>query len=342
MKSLLIASMLHACFLSYGVLKEYLVTKDDIASPVLVFSARFASVFCGASFVLMSEKRLVFGAPLRDFLAFATTNEISTWAGYEMLKYVSFPVQVMAKSCKMLPTMIMGTVMGVAEYEWQQYVQGVAALICVAIMHFAEDSRDEPGSRSASSDTMASDIFNDSERLRSACIGSVLLIVFFTADSFTSQFQSALYKRNSQLTQTRMMLAGNTVGLAISTISLGLKWNSAVASIWKTWEDPAIGARIAMLGICGAMGQFCIYYAIKVLGPLSFTWIMTARQLLSVLISLVWFGHEISVVKISCIIIVFAIMSSRQLAKVLPKGACCACRERRSRPNGESPQKKEQ
>lgn len=42
--------------------------------------------------------------------AFAFTNELSTFAGYEMLKYVSFPVQVMAKSVKMLPNMMMGRI----------------------------------------------------------------------------------------------------------------------------------------------------------------------------------------------------------------------------------------
>merc|ERR1719329_1715518 len=73
-KSLLIASMLHATFISYGVLKESLVTRDRVASPLLVFAARFASVVCGAGFLLFSEKRLVFGAPLKDFAAFACTN----------------------------------------------------------------------------------------------------------------------------------------------------------------------------------------------------------------------------------------------------------------------------
>merc|ERR1712087_359703 len=77
------------------------------------------------------------------------------------------------------------------------------------------------------------------------------------------------------------------------------------------------------------MGQFCIYTAIKILGPLAFTWIMTTRQLLSVLISLVLFGHGVSVTKLTCIFIVFAIMSSKQLAKAgvaFKKHAKCKAR----------------
>merc|ERR1719231_2143276 len=107
-----------------------------------------------------------------------------------------------------------------------------------------------------------------------------------------------------------------------------MRWQSVMQSFTQACNNPEVLLRICALGVCGAMGQFCIYYAIRVLGPLSFTWIMTARQLLSVLISLIWFGHGVSVVKILCILIVFAIMSSRQLAKVIPKANCCLIRSR--------------
>lgn len=81
---------------------------------------------------------------------------------------------------------------------------------------------------------------------------------------------------------------------------------------------PEVMGRIFMLGFVYALGQFCIYSAIRILGPLSFTWIMTARQLLSVLISLVFFGHGINVTKVVCILVVFGIMSAKQLTKAMP------------------------
>lgn len=112
--------------------------------------------------------------------AFAFTNELSTFAGYEMLKYVSFPVQVMAKSVKMLPNMMMGRIVTLlnrgfwdfldrlyvlevpfwcpmilsfscyfsswevevngTRYSFFQYGQAIAALICVAIMHVSDEA----------------------------------------------------------------------------------------------------------------------------------------------------------------------------------------------------------
>merc|ERR1712048_729229 len=170
---------------------------------------------------------------------------------------------------------------------------------------------------------------NESMRM---LIGVSLLVLFFVTDSFTSQFQTAIYKKHPKISQTQMMMAGNLVGCAITFCSIVTRWTAVSKSLAYAIERPEVMGRILLLGLSGAMGQFCIYTAIKVLGPLSFTWIMTSRQLFSVLISLVMFGHGVSPVKLMCIFTVFAIMSSKQLSKAMPhvvKG-CKACKARTS------------
>ncbi|KAI7684895.1 hypothetical protein SSS_03472 [Sarcoptes scabiei] len=39
------------------------------------------------------------------------SNIMSSWCQYEALKYVSFPAQVLSKGCKMIPTMLMNSLM---------------------------------------------------------------------------------------------------------------------------------------------------------------------------------------------------------------------------------------
>merc|ERR1719414_2098852 len=97
------------------------------------------------------------------------------------------------------------------------------------------------------------------------------------------------------------------------------RWTKVSKSLVYVMANVDVLMRVLGLGFCGACGQFCIYSAIKILGPLSFTWIMTARQLLSVLISLVFFGHGINATKVVCIMVVFGIMSAKQLTKAMPK-----------------------
>jgi len=309
LQSLLIAAALHACFISYGIFKEKLVTQDKVASVVLVLSSRAMSVICSAVALLVTQKSLRLGAPLWSMSAFAFTNELSTFAGYEMLKYVSFPVQVMAKSVKMLPNMMMGRIVNGTRYSFFQYGQAIAALICVAIMHVSDEAaHGEKGSPSGA--------MSENWKL---FMGVVMLLVFFAGDSFTSQWQTNLYSKYPHLTQLQMMLGGNFLGMVFTSSNLYYSWPKIRASIQLATENPEVLQRIVALGVVSALGQFCIYSAIRILGSLSFTWIMTARQLLSVLISLIFFGHGFSFVKLLCILTVFAIMSWKQLSKIPEK-----------------------
>merc|ERR1719440_529552 len=115
-----------------------------------------------------------------------------------------------------------------------------------------------------------------------------------------------------------MMLGGNLLGFLMTSGTLVFNWAKISKSLGDAVERPEVMFRIIALGVVSALGQFCIYSAIRILGPLAFTWIMTARQLLSVLISLIFFGHGVNLVKILCILTVFCIMSSKQLAKATP------------------------
>merc|ERR1712190_618692 len=123
---------------------------------------------------------------------FGFTNEMCTLAGYEMLKYVSFPVQVMAKSCKLLPNMIMGRALNGDEYKWWQYLQAIGAMVCVTIMHLSDERSESTNHDDNSSEFVA------------MFIGIAWLIIFFMCDSFTSQYQNALYKKHQKLSQTHM------------------------------------------------------------------------------------------------------------------------------------------
>eukprot|EP00927_Polykrikos_kofoidii_P051104 TRINITY_DN44911_c0_g1_i1.p1 TRINITY_DN44911_c0_g1~~TRINITY_DN44911_c0_g1_i1.p1 ORF type:complete len:746 (+),score=96.95 TRINITY_DN44911_c0_g1_i1:158-2395(+) len=321
LKSLLIAAYIQACFITYGILKEKIVTQDKIASPVLILSSRLASVVMSSLALLVQHGRVSFGgAAFSSCVAFGVTNEVSTWAGYELLNFVSYPVQLMAKSCKLLPSMIIGRLLNNTEYSWRQYFEAAIAMICVSVMHLTDKGFHvvtEAGAASHETRTVA---------------GITLLVVFFVSDSFTSQWQTAVYRKHVGISRTQMMLAGNLVGLAITLCSVLLRWGAVTQSLARAFAEPEVMVRILLLGLSGAAGQFAIYEAIKVLGPLSFSWIMTSRQLFAVVLSLVVFGHGLTVIKLLCILVVFGIMSAKQLSR-MPQvmRQCSGCKARSSR-----------
>ena len=117
-----IAVAMNLVFLVYGLLKEELVTRDHFPSIYIVIASRIMSVIpsssrrplrtecwggrgrCSRSPGTMCRGLSVFLVRLSPcFRSFLFANDTSTWAGCEMLKYVSLAVQVVAKSASVLP-----------------------------------------------------------------------------------------------------------------------------------------------------------------------------------------------------------------------------------------------
>lgn len=64
-----------------------------------------------------------------------------------------------------------------------------------------------------------------------------------------------------------------------------------------------------------AVGQLFIFYTIKELGPVIFTIIMTTRQIFSLVLSCLLFGHMLSAYGWASTLLVFAIVFHRIYSK---------------------------
>src|SRR3546814_7806132 len=77
-------------------------------------------------------------AQLYKFAFPSVSNMLSSWCQYEALRYVTFPTQVLSKSFKILPTMLMGKLLHEKHYEAWEY--GVATMIAFGIWLFLDSS----------------------------------------------------------------------------------------------------------------------------------------------------------------------------------------------------------
>ncbi|KFK33993.1 hypothetical protein AALP_AA5G087900 [Arabis alpina] len=82
----------------YGINKEYFKH-----SLFLVFCNRLTTSAVSAASLLASKKVLDPVAPVYIYCLISITNILTTTCQYEALKYVSFPVQTLAKCAKMIP-----------------------------------------------------------------------------------------------------------------------------------------------------------------------------------------------------------------------------------------------
>mmetsp|Transcript_10948 Transcript_10948/g.23450 ORF Transcript_10948/g.23450 Transcript_10948/m.23450 type:complete len:687 (+) Transcript_10948:116-2176(+) len=284
---------LNVVLVLYGVVKEALVTRDRASIAVLMLLTRGSSAVAAAVMMKMKYGHISFGVPWHQFTAFAVTNELSTWASYEMLKYVSFPVQTMAKSCVILPSMVMGFCMNGTRYSLWEYAQTAAVVVGVGIMQMEHSAGKK--SKGVGEGGML--------------MGISLLVFFFACDAFTSQYQTKLYKR-FKCNQYQLMLGGNLAGCVLTLLANAHHGQQLVDDFAATLSG-GVAFRALALGALGIMGQMLIYYTIREFGAVVFAWITTARKLVSVVVSIAVFGHGVTATKVSCISVAFAVIANR-------------------------------
>lgn len=105
---------LQLSYVTWGVVQEQLMTQEYTlgrfkSAVFCVFMNRFLALFVALALVL--TKKFTSNVPINEapFYLYAPSsisNSLSSFAQYEALKYVSFPTQVLSKSCKLIPVML--------------------------------------------------------------------------------------------------------------------------------------------------------------------------------------------------------------------------------------------
>ena len=89
-----------------------------------------------------------------------------------------------------------------------------------------------------------------------------------------------------------MMFGVNFFSLLFT--SMNLLWTGEMGlSLAFLAANPAALANVLTLSLTSATGQLFIFYTIKKFGPIVFTIMMTTRQMLSLTVSCVVFGHKL-------------------------------------------------
>jgi len=251
-----------------------------------VMSNRTLAIMIGLAVTLYRHRTITFaGAPLTSFAPCAMSNTMSSWGQYEALKFISFPLQTLAKSTKIIPVMIMGKVLNKRTYPWIEYAE--AAMISVGVNVF-----------------MLSEKESDNDKT-TKLYGIALLVLYVTSDSFTSQWQSRVYKDYPKVDQFQMMCAVNFWAIIFS-ITQWIVFGEAGPTMRFLSKYPTSIYDNILISITSATGQLFIFYTIKTFGPVVFTIIMTTRQIFSLVLSTIIFGHQAGLFGWLGVAIVFA------------------------------------
>ncbi|XP_072152624.1 adenosine 3'-phospho 5'-phosphosulfate transporter 1 isoform X2 [Bemisia tabaci] len=281
-------------YLTWGYLQEKIMTQEYRNSngdrqffkdsQFLVFVNRaLAVIFSGVYLLFTKQPRHT--PPLYKYIYASLSNIMSSWCQYEALKFVSFPTQVLTKASKIIPVMVMGKLMSQKKYEYYEYVTAIS--VSIGMMFFLFGTPEDK--KSGASVTTVS--------------GCLLLIGYVVFDSFTSNWQGALFSQY-RMSSVQMMCGVNVFSSLLLLVSLVVQ-GSLFKSLAFMTMFPAFVYDCIIISTSSAAGQFFIFFTIENFGPVVFTIFMTVRQVLSVLLSCYSYSHTVSNISIIGVVLIF-------------------------------------
>ncbi|PSR95140.1 UDP-galactose/UDP-glucose transporter like [Actinidia chinensis var. chinensis] len=293
----------------YGVLQEKLMrvpygeNKEFFKySLFLVFCNRLTTSAVSAGALLASKKALDPVAPVYKYCLVSVTNILTTTCQYEALKYVSFPVQTLAKCAKMIPVMFWSTVIMQKVYKAGDYLIAFLVMLgCALFILYPAAGEISPYNRGRESTVW----------------GISLMIGYLGFDGFTSTFQDKLFKGYDMEIHNQIFYT-TLCSCILSLTGLLLQGHLLMAIDFVARHNDCF-FDIALLSTVATASQFFISYTIRTFGALTFATIMTTRQLVSILLSCVWFSHPLSWEQCIGAVVVFGSLYAKSFLRNKPQ-----------------------
>lgn len=256
---------------AYGIVLEY-VTSNGRHLHEISFLFVTTSIYTITAYVargVFNEKPTEISK--YQMLILSLTSIASTFTSVRSLRYVIYPVQVLFKSCKPVPVMIFGTILG-KKYPLRKYVNVMIITAGVALFMGGGSSTRKPG---GTSDT--------------TLIGAFMLTVSLCFDGATGAYEDKLM--GSDHVEPFDLMYNIQLGKAVLSFC-ALVATNGLGEFFKTITDG--GIMLFVLGVTGALGQVFVFVTISKFGALNCALIGLFRKILSLLLSFVLYNHTMN------------------------------------------------
>ncbi|CCI49424.1 unnamed protein product [Albugo candida] len=313
---------IYICYLSYGIFQENIFRYKDsnnqkftstlfllfiqcVTNSLVAYVGKIViPCACRTIFVISSILATFFWKPEKPtlplkpfaFTAFAYLGAML--CSNEALKHVSYPTQALGKSCKMIPVMLMGVLLGNKKYSMQEYLCVVLITLGITMFQLGKMATASSGKHSTQENSF---------------YGLFLLFASLTLDGVSGPKQEQLCQQLRPSVHQQMMYTNlwAVVYTGIGAILSGHAWTGMRFCM----ENPTILQSIFYFSICSAMGQNFIYFTIQRFSALTCTTITTTRKFFTILFSVFWFGNQLSWVSWAGVAVVFLGLSGEITSK---------------------------
>lgn len=306
---LLAVTGVYVSFLTWALVQEPLNTKvwsnsgEKLQAPSVIAIVQ-AGVAMVVGVVYMRWKKLnykpwSFISDYKKELALISfTQSTSTPLATYSLHWVDYLTYMLAKSCKMIPILLVHLILYRTTIPRQMRLVAVVVSVGVAVFTLG-------GSTNKA-------IANDSDDKRQLS-GFLLLGLSLFLDGMTNATQDRLLKNNrlegngKTITGAHLMFALNLFIILWNVGYLGVidyeQWKKAKSMLYM---DPQIVNYLLTYAACGALGQCFIFYTLEKYGSLVLVMITVTRKMMSMLLSIIVFGKKVNLVQWLGIVIVFS------------------------------------
>lgn len=266
-------------------------------------------------------------APIFEYIYCSISNTLSSWCQYEALKFVNFPTQVLSKSCKVIPVMLMSKFVLNKRHKKTEYLSAFILSIGMFVFLVYQPTnlkhslkQTSQGSQTfhinqseASQFELQADEHSNRIAKSNLISGAIILVLYLAFDSFTSNWQQSIFSRYN-VTEWQMMAATNFYSILLTLTSLYQLDNLGPALKMVGSSSSLLVDCIAM-SIMSSIGQLFVYYTIKQFGSVVFAVMMTLRQFLAIILSCAIYVHPLTTGSVVGLVIVFCVVVVEILRK---------------------------
>lgn len=276
-KFILYAGGIFTFYFIFGILQEK-ITRGTYGENKEKFTCMLALVFvqCVVNYIyakLMLHTVMKQGEDKTrgvHYAAAAMTYFLAMVCSNMALQFVNYPTQVIGKSAKPIPVMLLGVLLGRKSYPLRKYLFVLLVVIGVALFMF-KDGKVSKGSDS------------------NVGFGEFLLVMSLLMDGLTGAVQERM-KSESQTKSGHMMVSMNKWSCLFLGISI-LLTGEIFEFITFVNKYPYIIYQLLIFSILSALGQFFIFLTVTEYGPLPCSIVTTTRKFFTVLGSIIFFGN---------------------------------------------------
>ncbi|OJJ47663.1 hypothetical protein ASPZODRAFT_1740252 [Penicilliopsis zonata CBS 506.65] len=322
---------IYASFLSWGVLQEAITTTSYTVRPptalepeppterftysvVLNTIQSFFAAITGFTYLYFSTpkgQKVPSAFPTRQILVplllVSISSSLASPFGYASLSHIDYLTFILAKSCKLLPVMFLH--LAIFRKRYPLYKYGVVLLVTLGVATF---TLHHPGTSKKVAASAAK------SQSGSSAYGIFLLSVNLLLDGLTNTTQDHVFTSPhlyTRFTGPQMMVAQNVLSTLLTTAYLVampcLSSNSTLMALLPLPIPPSTQTELSsaisflsrhpeafreVLGFaaCGAVGQLFIFYTLSKFSSLLLVTVTVTRKMLTMLLSVFWFGHSLS------------------------------------------------